>query len=396
MKIQLTDRSLYSAEKLKEYLFTKCMVLVDCRTGDKRFYDTTKNHILTGIDPDVCSKALKTKLDDPILAEFVFEPFKKLEGQKGGMLVANQHVPPEWYFAEQPAQPQFPNISAYLDHLFPSPESLTYVLDWLSNIVQGNRNLCYLTLLGGTRIGKGFFYETILKNLIGPDYCLSVTGDILESDFNSEMQNKIVIHLNEFAVDGKKMEAKLKALGDETLRVTAKGKDSVYVKNNLNIMLSSNRVDALGKDTENGRISFMDLATDRLETKFPDPKILAAQIKEEIKDFGWFLMTRQIERKSMNVRFEGEVTQEVTEINISEWEEYVLNLAEKATMTQEIFIADLKQQIHRNFGYKLGRRRFKNFAYQHPDLFKYTHKDNRNHKLIILKPTKTLIGGNYE
>lgn len=118
-----------------------------------------------------------------------------------------------------------------------------YLLAWCANILQNphKKNTTCPVLLSGQGTGKNTFVDAFGK-ILGQHFKTISNTSHLSGKFNAHMKACLLLFSNEAVWGGNKEGAgQIKGLiTDDTIRIEEKGKDSYQVKNNLNLIISSN------------------------------------------------------------------------------------------------------------------------------------------------------------
>jgi hypothetical protein len=84
-------------------------------------------------------------------------------------------------------------------HSFTINNSSEYIEEWLTYFFKTLRRIKNnLILIGNIDVSEEIFYNGIIKQIFGFDYCITVTEEILENQtIDSIVQNKLFLHINE-------------------------------------------------------------------------------------------------------------------------------------------------------------------------------------------------------
>ena len=112
-------------------------------------------------------------------------------------------------------------VKMYLDYIHDviccanqDPEREQYyrwVLRWIQKLfTECKPNEMCLVLFGKEGAGKGFFFTSLGKHLIGERYCLEINNfaDFIAQPFNSQLENKLLVHIDEVPVESEKAKQK--------------------------------------------------------------------------------------------------------------------------------------------------------------------------------------------
>lgn len=167
-----------------------------------------------------------------------------------------------------------PTIFAYLWHVVASEREdvLTYTLKWLADMIQNPRRTAQRTafILYGENEGTGkSMFGELCASLFDPGHSAVLRFDDLESKFTSTLENKAILICNEFfmpqanmrnidASAAEKVRNKIFDLIDHPRIMTErKTKDSYEQNNFARLVLSSNKMGLLPKDSKARRMFFV-------------------------------------------------------------------------------------------------------------------------------------------
>jgi hypothetical protein len=247
--------------------------------------------------------------------------------------IFNKYIPPSWlvdsFFSknkvEVPKVDKIPELyKKFLMHLLDNDvNSYEYVLDWLANAVQ-SKNYCMLCTIGARGIGKGVLGEIMCK-IVGESNYHYTGNKLLKTNFNSQVQGKKIVYIDEISVTTTQEEDALKVLINDSIEIEQKGVDARYVKNYANIYISSNNLDSIKISGDNRRFSVVNLTNSKLLNVMSSDDINKLVNDENmINDFARFLYHRSVEKDKMLKVFESERTQEVRIGSLKDWEYYVV------------------------------------------------------------------------
>lgn len=192
-------------------------------------------------------------LDDFVpIWDIVYEPKKNEEGKYW-------HIDPEGHrinmfnpskYMETPAriEADFPYIYAIIKHALGDSESLVALfINWFAAIFQRKaRPITAWVFHGIEGTGKGFLFNKVLKPLLGDDNVISITTRDLRDNFNSFLENKLLVFVDEVDVDdfGEKglIAARLRnAITEPTIAIRPMRQVVKQVPNTLSFIFASNR-----------------------------------------------------------------------------------------------------------------------------------------------------------
>lgn len=149
-------------------------------------------------------------------------------------------------FARTPEKGDWSLMQHHIAHIIcgGSPELYNYVISWLARIIQdpgGERPGVAIVLKGKKGTGKGVFVDSFGK-IFGEAFIPISTRKGFTGNFNMHLSKCLLAYLDEATWGGNKQdEGQLKTLiTEDTLLFEPKGIDSLTLKNNLNVIISSN------------------------------------------------------------------------------------------------------------------------------------------------------------
>lgn len=144
-------------------------------------------------------------------------------------------------------------------------ESYEYVLNWMANMIQGNKNSTILYLKSYIEgIGKSTVTQFILYHVLGKDICIEANSDALKSSYNEILSGKLMVVFEELENTGDKdwsiMSTKLKRWSTSNEVIYSDKYIKSYTSNNINNYIINTNVEAI-KASEGRRYYILDLST---------------------------------------------------------------------------------------------------------------------------------------
>jgi hypothetical protein len=309
---------------------------------------------------------------------FAYEPRRAARYffDKYDLPVFNRYEAPDWrrnVFLGDAAPPEvtaLPHVAEeFLRHLVSNDEgSLSFLLDWMATSLV-SRNPTYLVAIGAQGIGKGLLGQ-ILHKLHGDGNYIKVRDEVLKRQFNGQLQNKTLVHIDEVALSGTDQHNRLKDFANETIEIEAKGKDALVVQNYASIYISSNHLDAVEIEAGDRRFSIIELTNIPIKDTGLLQKVAELLSVQTISGLGWYLLNRTV-RNNMNNPFRSERFQSVREAGLSEWESYLFDKWD-SQQGYRISIQRLKKELQLELGMKAapGRKKLQDLADRFPERFK--------------------------
>jgi len=194
-------------------------------------------------------------------------------------------------------------INKLLDSLFENDiEAKDYFIQWLAYIVQtGKRSGVAWGFFGASGTGKGLMVDVIMR-LLGINNCsINVSDTSLQSDFNSYLESKQFVHLNEIAGDFHSrhgVAGKIKAMiSDPFMMLNTKGVSEYVIPNFANVILNSNKPNPIEIDIDDRRWNMIIANTPLISLDWFTQGVTGDKILEESMKFGNYLMNLELNFK---------------------------------------------------------------------------------------------------
>lgn len=295
-------------------------------------------------------------------------PFESYE-----VLKVNLYNPPAWRLCSNPHKPCPPLVARTLKHLFPDRESRTFVLDWLYHLLI-DRNETYLVLNGRKGVGKGIFSKLVCA-LVGRNNYTEAPESLLDSQFNSALDKKRAIVLDEIKVD-KAKHTKLKRYINKYQNIEKKGKDAERIMETFNSFIITNNDETdMYLEFDDRRFSVPDITTRDLTESLTKEEIksLDAALEEEdsdiVKEFGYFIFNRGAKENDQFSTVKGEKFYGLVYTSLRHWQKFLVEeLLE--TRSEEIPLGKLRniaQTSDENINFPLNEQKIEDFLnnYKH-------------------------------
>ncbi len=176
-------------------------------------------------------------------------------------------------------------------------EAYGLLLNWLACVVQYRRAIGTAWLLSGTQgTGKGLFFMNILMPILGRDYVARATLPVFEKEFNSFMEQSLLVFVDEIRLKDLKSASQalsnLKQLiTDHQISIRRMRTDPYMVTNHANFIFASNHYDSMEIDPSDRRF----LVAPRQESPLTQALSIAsieADISAELPGFASYLFGR--------------------------------------------------------------------------------------------------------
>lgn len=246
------------------------------------------------------------------------------------ILKINLYSPPAWRLSDQPETQECPElIWRFLCHLFPSPKSRNYVLDWCYWALV-KRQETYLVLNGAKGIGKGLF-QKLLRMLVGRDNYAEAPEGLLDSQFNSVLDKKRIIVFDELKVD-KERHTRLKRYINKFQNIEKKGMDADKSIETFNsFVIANNDEKDMYIEYDDRRFSVMDMTDKGLYESMDKEEVaeLDRLIEEEDADlafaFGYFIYNRGYKYHDEFSIYKGDKFYKLAHSSLAAWKKLLLD-----------------------------------------------------------------------
>lgn len=138
--------------------------------------------------------------------------------------------------------PKFPEFQTLFDNLFDdNKEDMKWFLNWLGASFKGRKNLTLPIISGRQGSGKGLLMSYV-SWYFGQNNVLTASNELLTSQFNEQMENRLFVNLNEITLNkNRELYEKLKQwVTDPVYNLNVKGVRQVIKPNNMNFLLTTN------------------------------------------------------------------------------------------------------------------------------------------------------------
>ena len=195
--------------------------------------------------------------------------------QYEGIVMAPGQDPPRHYNLWQgfAVEPQAGDCSLYLDHLKwniaqGDEEIYKYLIHWMAHTVQhpSNRVGVSIVLRGRQGTGKGVMCSQF-GALFGSHFVHVQHSKHLVGHFNAHLKAAVVVFADEaFWAGDKAGEGAIKAMvTEDKLPIEFKGKDVIYVKNHIHLLMASNHEWVIPAGLEERRFFVVDVGEGRMQ-----------------------------------------------------------------------------------------------------------------------------------
>lgn len=282
---------------------------------------------------------------NPFNPEFVRE--ERDESIGTDISIINAYNPPEWRTLKE-RKGSIPDlIQKLITHLFPRPEEIEQVLDWMHYAVV-KRNQTVLSLVGPRGSGKTLFYQ-VLASVVGHDLSEMVPPSALNSQFNSQLHNNRLVFFDEVDLQDKTAMDAVKRNLNDIIPIEKKGVDAFTAINYSSQIMATNDMAKFEVKHTDRRYSIPEVNSKDLKYSMSEEEIatLVAAVSREsmdldmIAEFGYFLLNRK-PKHSEFFAIKGDYFFHICDLNMPGWIQSVLDyLLEYGEPGKTILFSDI-------------------------------------------------------
>jgi len=187
-------------------------------------------------------------------------------------------------------------------------EAYEYFVNWLAFIYQRRQPTRTAWIMMGTQgTGKGALFHRIISPLFGSEYCVVKQLAQLEDQFNGYMENTVFLYIDESEISAVKNSQKLMAyvknlIVEPSISVRHMHQQARMVKNNVNVIISSNKPDPMEIDPTDRRFNVGLYQPDKIDYTDEDNLI----VEQELYKFAYFLENFEIDYGKMKMPLDNE------------------------------------------------------------------------------------------
>lgn len=322
-----------------------------------------------------------------ILSEFSYNPLNNTINytDKNGCSFFNCYSPPFWkednYFegSEVPFEETIPaEYDHFFKHLFAEDEeSIEYVLDWMANAIQGNRNIPILALVGSVRgIGKNIF-SYINKALHGESNFETVSQRIVTKEFNGQMGSRTMVQFDEVSIKTEDQYEAIKVYTNPYISVESKGRDAKTLELHANIIMTNNVSDCLnGVSAKDDRQFSIPMLTgtpiNQVEPYKSNNKLFGKLYTDLdlVKRLAYYLYHREVNYDRLSTNLKTEHYYDTIKSSTYEWHHVLLEDIYSDYQGEIIAINTLKTALKYYSGANIGREKIESLSRDKKDIFR--------------------------
>jgi hypothetical protein len=188
-------------------------------------------------------------------------------------------------------------IGLLLEHMIQDKDMREHFYNWLATTVQRRAKVRTTFLLQGVQgIGKNLFYDLVIKQIFGTQYCTEVHQNKFLSNFNTFISRNVWVLVNEVNINFStkdELASKLKPfITDDWLEAEAKGQDSKIDRNHCNVIFFSNKRNAVYLEKSDRRFNVVEYVEQAVkDTSWWPGNSIEQKILAEVATFCLFLKT---------------------------------------------------------------------------------------------------------
>lgn len=338
------------------------------------------------------------------------KPFQTTTFERQEVIRLNLYEPPKWmqddrgilkHLSEEEKDdlecPQ--EIMEFMSHLFPDKECRDFVFNWMHYSLT-RRCETYLTLNGKKGVGKGIFCNQLMQALVGEDNYLIAPESILDSIFNSALENTRMLVLDEVRVDNDKQLNRLKKYANNKQNIEKKGFDANNVTETFSSnIISNNDIMDMRLTWDERRFSIPELSDIPLLEIWEQEKIDGfikrfSEDEEFVRQFGYWIFYKA--KSSKYHEFSAWKSSRFNTIvyhSLSEWKKVIVDLILADKHGDGVAISDCKKEYKNrvdNGKFPVKPRRIKDFLedYRHEGKYQLGelvfNTDEKEHEIVNL------------
>ncbi|MBT3721496.1 hypothetical protein HOG47_07645 [archaeon] len=201
----------------------------------------------------------------------------------------------------------FPNFKILFKNLFNDNEEDTkYFLNWLASSFMGRKNLTSIIIKGVEGSGKGVLMKYI-EWYFNSSNVLTASNEILRTDFNEQMENRMFVNLNEITLNkNRELYEKLKTwITDPTYNLNVKGVRQRTKANNMNFLITTNNAVPIEVSTTDRRYSIFLTKETNIKTIVNDT--FFTDLEKEYIEFTKVLKSLKIDHTMADISIENDI-----------------------------------------------------------------------------------------
>jgi len=241
----------------------------------------------------------------------------------------NSHIPAPWRELEYSGK--MPKLaSRFFKHLFPNKEARFFVYTWMYHMLTDRaRTFLYLPQVQGT--GKTTF-AYICGALVGRTNFEVTKADFARNNFNSYVQSKRLLLLDEFTCWSNEEKDTLKRVINDKVQIESKGVDQKTVNNFCSFIICNNSAEGVVLDPVDRRFSLPETTSTAMLKAFTVEEIEKINLEHEkeqsqfIADIGYWILENFSEPKyTRDQPWQGRRFEEVVFASAREGFKYIID-----------------------------------------------------------------------
>ena len=312
-----------------------------------------------------------------------------------GLPTFNMYSPPFWKRENFFKGVEIPKIETlpepydfFFKHMFDNDEeSINYVLDWMANGIQGNRNIPILALVGTVRgLGKNVF-GSINAQLHGQSNFQLAKQELISKEFNSQLYNKTFVQIDEAAILNSKDFETVKSYTNDFISIEGKGVNAQTCKLHSSILLTNNIFECLTgvseKDDRQFSIPMIGkkpmLYHNRYQKEWERKQLF--EDKKLVEQLAQFLYHRKVDNNKVVKNLKTDHYHSIIKSSKKEWERYILEDLYDRYHGCAVSFQDLKDAVRANESGRvvLGRTRIETLAKMYPHIISIARIKSERH-----------------
>lgn len=317
------------------------------------------------ISPDLKKAIVNSAMP---MAKFVFNPYSDqrisrdyIDNGTRDILYINKYSHPAWRVGAVASDKCPTFLSEFLEHLLcGDKEQIEYCLKWMAHALV-NKNETYLVLNGDKGVGKNTLYE-IMKAVIGAKYSVTAPQSLTTSHFNSVLQDRRLILLDEYKIT-RINHLFLKKIINKYQTIEKKGFDANTEEETFNsFMIFHNDPSDMYLEKDDRRFSVLDITSKNLLELWSEGQIdrylmdLTNPNSTLVKEIGEYLLgISQLDFDPIKP-FKGKKFHEIVEYHMPQWLQIVVAMIENGEVKEGVI--SFKKEIEKKVSQEsMGRNK---------------------------------------
>lgn len=279
------------------------------------------------------------------------DSIKQVDYLKMTIVEVNTYIPPKWMLKTVDSPDPYPIpslVDRFLKHLLPDETCRNYVFNWMRNMLVAPKNGTHLILCCGKGTGKTTFVE-LLESLVGFENYHKGPKDFLTSSYNTILEDKRLIFLDEVKVSKTEEIDTLKDYANRQQTINAKFKNTAKTKEIFcSFVLALNKEKDFRIEQDDRRFSVVELTEVPLLKIMTEKEVVA--LKEIFKDddflagFGKWLTSSYFGEWGLEEPWLGEKFYRMAYLSLNKTKKFIIKKL-KSKKQDRYYLEDLRLEF---------------------------------------------------